>query len=63
MLLGIALIAVVDLVLVASGVIGIAARKRVSGAVTSRQMLGPAFRIAAGAALLVVLAVLIAVRH
>ena len=55
--IGKALVALVDIALVASGVIGIVARRQVYGTVTTREVLGPTFRIVVGVALIVVLLV------
>jgi len=51
---GVGFVALVGVALIASGVLGLIARKKVSGAITFRYALSPGFRIASGVGMLLV---------
>ncbi len=48
------LVGAVYVIVAVSGVTGIVARRKISGSITTAQLVGPVFRIVAGTALLIV---------
>lgn len=51
------LVVVASVMMIGSGIIGLVARKKVSGTITVRHAFGPTFRIASGVGLLVMVVV------